>query len=142
MVFIALPALQRNQRDTQRKNDISRLQEAIERYKANNKGQLPWEVGVIGDHNTSNFANNYLKRDQGEWRDPSGSPYRVTVNVSKPGNMHTGYSYYMDRPNGDYRILIAVAARCSGETFEWGDHPNSYVLLYSFEGGGRVCADG
>ena len=26
MVFLALPALQRSQRDTQRKNDISRLQ--------------------------------------------------------------------------------------------------------------------
>ena len=31
MVFIALPALQRNQRDTQRKNDMSRLNTTIDR---------------------------------------------------------------------------------------------------------------
>ena len=37
MVFIALPALQRNQRDAQRKQDMSRLKDAIERYKANNR---------------------------------------------------------------------------------------------------------
>ena len=73
MVFIALPALQRNQRDTQRKNDISRLQEAIERYKANNKGQLPWSPPpATGTHDTNSFGNNYLKIDQGEWQDPSG----------------------------------------------------------------------
>jgi len=29
MVFIALPALQRNQRDTQRKNDMGRLSTAL-----------------------------------------------------------------------------------------------------------------
>ena len=40
MVFIALPALQRNQRDTQRKNDMARLNTAIENYKSNNKGSL------------------------------------------------------------------------------------------------------
>jgi prepilin-type N-terminal cleavage/methylation domain-containing protein len=48
MVFVALPALQRNQRDTQRKNDMARLKTAIESYKANNRGQLPWTYGVQG----------------------------------------------------------------------------------------------
>jgi prepilin-type N-terminal cleavage/methylation domain-containing protein len=41
MVFIALPALQRNQRDTQRKNDLSRIQSAVNSYQANNKGKIP-----------------------------------------------------------------------------------------------------
>lgn len=48
IVFVALPALQRNQRDTQRKNDMARLKTAIESYKANNHGQLPWTYGVQG----------------------------------------------------------------------------------------------
>ena len=37
MVFVALPALQRSQRDTQRKNDIARLMSAINSYKSNNR---------------------------------------------------------------------------------------------------------
>jgi prepilin-type N-terminal cleavage/methylation domain-containing protein len=41
MVFLALPALQRSQRDTQRKNDLSRVQTALSSYQSNNKGALP-----------------------------------------------------------------------------------------------------
>ncbi|MBS7346124.1 MAG: type II secretion system protein, partial [Candidatus Sacchiramonaceae bacterium] len=41
MVFIALPALQRNQRDAQRKNDASLFIDALNRYSANNRGSFP-----------------------------------------------------------------------------------------------------
>ncbi len=41
MVFLALPQLQRSQRDTQRKNDLSRVQTAIASYQQNNKSALP-----------------------------------------------------------------------------------------------------
>ena len=43
MVFLALPALQRSQRDTQRKNDASRLRAAVTDYTSNNRGNLPWD---------------------------------------------------------------------------------------------------
>ena len=36
MVFIALPALQRSQRDSQRKRDIDRFFAAIQNYQSNN----------------------------------------------------------------------------------------------------------
>ena len=54
MVFIALPALQRNQRDTQRKNDLSRALTAVQNYQSNNKGSMPWNL-----FNTTLY-NNYL----------------------------------------------------------------------------------
>lgn len=41
MVFIALPALQRNQRDTARKNDVSSVAAAITNYSSNNRGTFP-----------------------------------------------------------------------------------------------------
>ena len=41
MVFIALPSLQRSQRDTQRKADISNLIAEIKNYQTNNNGALP-----------------------------------------------------------------------------------------------------
>lgn len=40
MVFIALPALQRSQRDTQRRNDYGMLSAAITSYSASNGGKL------------------------------------------------------------------------------------------------------
>ena len=38
MVFLALPALQRSQRDAQRKRDIAVIRAAVENYRSNNKG--------------------------------------------------------------------------------------------------------
>lgn len=41
MVFIALPALQRGQRNTRRRQDMARIMSAITDYQANNNGKLP-----------------------------------------------------------------------------------------------------
>ena len=47
MVFIALPALQRNQRDTQRKNDLSRLKTALDSYKSNSRAKFLLKLALI-----------------------------------------------------------------------------------------------
>ena len=39
MVFLALPALQRSQRDAQRKQDVAMVVTALHNWKANNKGR-------------------------------------------------------------------------------------------------------
>lgn len=41
MVFIALPALQRSQRDTARKSDVSVVTAAVTSYQSNNRGVFP-----------------------------------------------------------------------------------------------------
>ncbi len=41
MIFIALPALQRGQRDTARKNDASAMASALNTYRSNSNGKLP-----------------------------------------------------------------------------------------------------
>ena len=56
MVFLALPALQRSQRDTQRKNDASRLRAAVTDYTSNNRGKLPWD----GATPKSDFISKYI----------------------------------------------------------------------------------
>ena len=38
MVFVALPALQRGQRDTARKNDVQNIAAAVTQYTSNNRG--------------------------------------------------------------------------------------------------------
>ena len=144
MVFIALPALQRNQRDTQRKNNISLLKDAIERYKANNRGKLPWLYGVAGNQNTNNFGSNYLKWDT-EFKDPSGVEYQLSVNNASVGTsverwVHPGYAWYAD----GYRInsiFLWVGYKCNGITSTPAGQ-NNYTILYALEGGGSVCTDG
>ncbi len=41
MVFIALPALQRNQRDTARKSDVASVASGVVAYTGNNRGVFP-----------------------------------------------------------------------------------------------------
>lgn len=47
MVFVAWPALQRSQRDTARKNDVSSIVAAIGSYASNNQGQMPTTAAQI-----------------------------------------------------------------------------------------------
>ena len=49
MVFVALPALQRNQRDTQRKNDVGRMVTAITNYYATN-GTMPTTASDLSSY--------------------------------------------------------------------------------------------
>jgi prepilin-type N-terminal cleavage/methylation domain-containing protein len=65
MVFIALPALERSQRDTQRKNDLARLETALTNYTSNNRGSLPTDW--------NSFENQYLLTNGDSFIDPSGS---------------------------------------------------------------------
>ena len=41
MVFLALPALQRSQKDTQRRDDMARFAAQVAQYQANNRGNVP-----------------------------------------------------------------------------------------------------
>ena len=61
MVFIALPALQANQRDTSRKNDVGIVMTAIASYSSNNRGSLPpigTAIGGTGNTAFSSYVSN------------------------------------------------------------------------------------
>src|SRR5438270_11644926 len=49
IVFLAVPALQRSSRNTQRKNDAAGIAGAISNYVSNNSGTLPT---LVSDNNT------------------------------------------------------------------------------------------
>ncbi|TAL14013.1 prepilin-type N-terminal cleavage/methylation domain-containing protein [Patescibacteria group bacterium] len=53
MVFIALPALQRSQRDSARKSEVGTVASAITSYQSNNRGSAPTDV-QIGQYITGN----------------------------------------------------------------------------------------
>lgn len=70
MVFLALPALQRNQRDTQRKGDMSRVQTALTSYGSNNRGAVP----KADTASLTAFESSYLAVNNDSFVDPSGVP--------------------------------------------------------------------
>ena len=61
MIFIALPALQRGQRDTGRKQDVNSVASAINAWRGNHRGKLP-TVAEFNDAGASGtFRTDYIK---------------------------------------------------------------------------------
>ena len=100
MVFVALPALQRSQRDTARRNDMSRVDTSLVQYQTNHQNQpinLPdsgeWpapEDNTFGDDCSQNaacsFIRDYMNSGSSEndgkpnnFEDPNGVPYSLVI---------------------------------------------------------------
>lgn len=61
MVFIALPALQRGQRDTARKNDATAVASALGTFRSNNNGRMPTIAGDVNDRlSFASFRTTYI----------------------------------------------------------------------------------
>ncbi len=116
MVFVALPGLQRAQRDTQRKNDMARMMTQLSSYSSNNRGAIP--ANLILPAATS-FVLNYLGGTAAntagpEYLEPStGLGYTfVTVNTAIPAAPALGAIYYDTSAHcGTDGALIADTAR-------------------------------
>jgi prepilin-type N-terminal cleavage/methylation domain-containing protein len=123
MVFIALPALQRNQRDTQRRNDVGRFVSQVSNYSTNNKGKIPVEAGLPA------FVTNYLKGGTGgEFNDPkTGDPYVV--------------AWSLGAPTEDGRMYYYAGATCDGETIVSSTGSRMGAVAVKLEGSGVFCQE-
>lgn len=124
MVFIALPALQRSQRDTQRKNDMSRLITALTNYQSNNKSTLPT--------NWTKFISDYLTVSNDTFADPStGATYIITpvAAIDTPATLAEG------------TIYATTGAICNGEDLVTGQVARKAAFRLKLEGGGVSCVN-
>ena len=136
MVFIALPALQRNQRDAQRKRDIDRLASALINYKSNNRNNDLSLSNHNGDD--KNFVDSYLKVGGDNFSDPDGTAYSFV------GDSSSGYTYEDDAyilTDFNHNIYIFNNTKCDGDKAVSSDSSN-YSISYKLEGGGSYCLSG
>ncbi|MBR2709803.1 type II secretion system protein [Candidatus Saccharibacteria bacterium] len=117
MVFVALPALQRNQRDTQRRQDYGDLSAAVSGYMASN-GHLP-KAG------TPLSADKYIN-DTG--KDPNQNEYTIIVCEAQSGTSDiadvkcdesAGSSAPVNSPTdagskGGNEVYVVTRANCDG----------------------------
>jgi prepilin-type N-terminal cleavage/methylation domain-containing protein len=88
MVFIALPNLQRGQRDTQRRSDVARIATQIQNYQTSNRGSIPTTTNMITA--STGFVARYLggsgaTASSSEYADPSsGAGYTITTSTAEP----------------------------------------------------------
>lgn len=137
MVFIALPALRRSQRDTQRREDILSFLEEVKQYQKNNRGALPT--------NWTSFRDDYM----GEFSDPYGGSYEI-INLACSGralgtpcaeaSSDLGSIEDASFPNG-YRLFVVTQATCSGNEAVATSNPRKIAAVYRLEGAGSYCAN-
>ncbi|MDO4871940.1 MAG: type II secretion system protein [bacterium] len=133
MVFIALPALQRNQRDTQRKNDLSRMQSAVNSYQANNRNAVPNDTSTI-----NNLLSGYLRVNGDKFADPSGTDYSITLKASGSAT-DTAQSAAVNGSFEAGKITYWVNATCRGESVVASTGNAKVALGMRLEGGGVYC---
>lgn len=157
MVFVALPALQRSQRDTQRRDDLARVATAITQYQTNNTGNLP-AAGTCASSTTSATSFNpstntsaacrliakYLNSSTAttnEFKDPDGTAYGLVVRAFNTTDDTKNVPDNSYASGGNHNILMLTKAKCSGETAATSNNPREYAILYKLEGAGTYCAD-
>ncbi len=115
MVFVAFPALQRNQRDTQRRQDYADLGAAVITSSANNNSH-----SLPGDGNSTILANAIGNDPQ------TGTAYTVTVQSEAPSGLP------------DLGTIIVYKTGTCGEdgaTPSSGGSANNFVIYGRLENG-------
>lgn len=126
MVFIALPALQRSQRDQQRRNDLSRAQTAINNYQTNNRNQLPSD-GTMTSSSGTGFIAQYLTVGEDSFEDPDGTAYTFKAGAASGTFDHT--------------IHFSRGATCGTGDSVVSAGNGKIALQYKLEGGGIACVN-
>lgn len=136
VVFLALPALQRGQRDTQRKNDLGRFTSQISSYQSNNQGALPANTAAW-----NTFVANYLTVGGTSFAEPStGSTYAVTASATlPPAATAPDFSGANQSTIYVYTGAMCNSANASGVSANAGSR--NYAALIFQEQGGYYCAD-
>jgi len=134
MVFIALPALQRGQRDQQRKNDLSRVQTAINSYQSNNRNALP-----PGSGTWSEFITKYLAVGGDSFIDPSGA-------TTSQGSSTTTYQFSEANvpdsfTEGQNTVYISKSSVCGTDGAITSAGSSKIAARMKLEGGGVACVN-
>lgn len=152
MVFLALPILQRNQRDTQRRNDLDRVTAQVSSYMTNNQGRVPFTGPAANENGAwNNFRLNYLcssancAADTEEFRDPNGELYIFSYqgNASgSVGNEAMSFGAITVGSNTGMAIRVYGAAECNGENaVPVSSGTRRVAFRMKLEGAGIYCLD-
>lgn len=118
IVFLAVPALQRNSRNTQRKNDVSAALSAVSEWSTNNGGKIP----TSSADQTAAASNVKLG-------------YYSTLawgagTVANPDNLDT--------------VTVVTGAKCGTDGGAVGGSARQFAALYTVESGGgktKLCQE-
>jgi len=126
MVFIALPALQRNQRDTARKTVLSKVASAVTNYQSNNRGAQPETGAALAGYVDGTEQDGDATMDN-----------EYTVKAGTIGDVGEGYGA------ADITVVqVIVNAKCGAEnkaTADGASKRNAAVIMKMENGSAFTC---
>lgn len=139
----AASGLQSTKNDTQRRNDVARVDTSIIQYQTNNQGKLP-EAGKwtgtasfddCGSNSACNFAQKYMNSSfeptRNDFKDPDGTYYNVEIGSG---------AFEYNKSGMDYTMYIRTEAECDGEAaIPSGE--GHFAIVYRLENAGVYCLD-
>lgn len=111
IVFLAVPALQRNSRNTQRKNDVAAVLGAVNEWSNNNNGKVPKDDAEL----------------KIALKNANLGPYDNKVDFDKAP---------ADNPDNTDKMTLVVEASCDANGNAKGGSSREIVALYTVETGG------
>ena len=106
MIFVALPALQRGQANTARKNDASTIASALNTYRTNNSGSLPTSYAQL-----SSYIDDLSQ-----------------LTIPNTGAISSGAGSFSDLEGSLDTARVFRAAKCNGNTVVDGTSKQAAVL--------------
>jgi prepilin-type N-terminal cleavage/methylation domain-containing protein len=134
-VLIAVPQLQRNQRNSARQNVASRIKTEIDNYSGNNNGKVPTNAADITGFNTR-----YLTGIAANIQDPkTGTAFTIAYTADT-----TVVAGAINANNGGIPAVGAIIYKdgvtCNGERLAAGSG-RTYAMWTTLEGGAYYCLD-
>jgi prepilin-type N-terminal cleavage/methylation domain-containing protein len=130
MVFIALPALQRNQRDQARKSEVGTIASAITSFQSNNRGKVPAADATFAKYidATANAS--------GVITMPSGT---TLTKVAKPAAASATTSAAITAATTDNAVFV-IGAKCDVDNKVFtGTARQAAVIVQLESGNGYFC---
>ena len=158
MVFLALPALQRAQRDAQRKQDLFIIKDAIERWMLNNRVSLTHSDAARSKFYMSMSLEGRGLKDEETYFDkplltPMGGRYDISIGTLRSftpttncnnGKVCYNYSYVKKYVGERLEFVdLRLGTKCAEEGMVeiLGEKDKPYALTMALEGGGFLCLD-
>ena len=153
VVLIAVPQLQRNQRNEARRSILARISTEVSNYSGNNNGQLPKADTTSGDKafgtplSSAGFFTRYLKCSS------TAGVANCEININDPrtgfpvGTGENGNSNkvaFMTNALGDGEgdLYYGTGYVCDGELpTSTGATSRNFAIAIRFEGGASYCLD-
>ncbi len=137
VVLVAIPQLQRNQRNEARRNVLSRIAAEVNNYISNNAGLAPDEAATTNSFSTG-FKPRYIDNaPAGTFDKPGGGAYTFDTWDAAQTVMAATAAAVQDR------IEYNLGASCSGElpTGAGASATRNFAIAVGLEGGASFCVD-